>query len=122
MTWSKKVSWEAWLIVGLVLLVLAGIAIPNIIRARQTPALNSVANNLRIIEGAKEQWALENRKVPTDLVSLTDLTAYFKNNTVPVSWVGEVYAVTTVGALCTATLAVGATINDSRGQFTITSF
>jgi len=39
------------------------IAIPNFIRARNTPARNACVNNLRQINGAKQQWALENQKV-----------------------------------------------------------
>src|SRR5258706_4577284 len=79
--------------------LLAAIAIPNFVRARETAQLNSIGNNLRIIEGAKEQWALENKKVTTDTVAMTDLTAYFKNNTIPAALAGETYAVTTVGVL-----------------------
>ena len=124
MAWSNKVSWRTWLVIGLVLslLVWLAIAIPTIIRARQTQILNRVGINLRIIEAAKKQWALENNKLPTDPVSLTDLTAYFKNNTVPLALAGETYAVTTVGALGIVTLARGSTLNGKPGPFTATSF
>ena len=117
-----RVSWKEWLIISPVFIVLVAIAIPNFVRARETSCLNSLGNNLRIIEGAKEQWALEHQKRPTDPVSLTDLTAYFKNNTVPLALAGETYAVTTVGAPSMVTLARGSTLNGKPGPFTTTSF
>ena len=110
------------MIVVAIIGLLAAIAIPNFVRARETAQLNSIGNNLRIIEGAKEQWALENKKVTTDAVALTSLTAYFKNNTTPAALAGETYAVTTVGVLASATLPGGATLNGKAGPFTTTSF
>ena len=41
---------------------LAAIVIPNFIRARTTCCSNPCINNLRQIDGAKQQWALENSK------------------------------------------------------------
>ena len=84
--------------------------------------LNSIGNNLRIIEGAKEQWALENRKVTTDALALSDLTAYFKKNRPPPSIAGEVYAVSTVGVLANATLPPGVALSGKTGPFTTTNF
>jgi len=110
------------MIVVAIIGLLAAIAIPNFVRARETAQLNSIGNNLRIIEGAKEQWALENKKVTTDTVAMSDLTAYFKNNIIPPSLANETYAVATVGALTTATLPSGATLNQKGGPFTTTSF
>ena len=37
----------------------ATIAIPNFVRARQTSQMNACINNLRIIDAAKQEWALE---------------------------------------------------------------
>ena len=39
--------------------MLAAIAIPNFVKARETALQNGCINNLRIIEVAKNQWALE---------------------------------------------------------------
>ena len=83
---------------------------------------NSIGNNLRIIEGAKEQWALENKKVTTDPVTLSDLTAYFRNNVLPPGVVGEVYVVSTVGVLAHATLPPGGKLIGKTGPFTTTSY
>ena len=92
------------MIVVAIIGLLAAIAIPNFVKARENAQLNSIFNNLRIIEGAKDQWALENKKGTGDTVgSIVTISDYLKGGTVkPV--VGEVYATTTVGAASTATL------------------
>jgi hypothetical protein len=59
---------------------------------------NACVNNLRIIEGAKEQWALENRKVVGTVVNPVDIQPYLKGNVVPACPAGGVYALNPVGA------------------------
>ncbi|MBC8095270.1 MAG: hypothetical protein H7Y43_05620, partial [Akkermansiaceae bacterium] len=93
------ISFAVLLVVGFLVLVPNTFTFNN----KRIGALNHIGNNLRMIEGAKEQWALENRKTPQDNVSLSALTAYLKNNQVPKSVAGETYTVTTVGELTTAT-------------------
>ena len=64
----------AWAIVFIPLM--AAIAIPNFVRARHTAQANACINNLRQIDGAKQQWALENQK-DADAVPMTfDLDKY----------------------------------------------
>jgi len=48
------------MIVVAIIGLLAAIAIPSFMRARTTAQKNACINNLRQIEGAKEQYALEN--------------------------------------------------------------
>src|SRR2546425_10429577 len=85
------------MIVVAIIGLLAAIAIPNFVKARETAQLNSIFNNLRIIEGAKDQWALESKNgtgATTDLVIISD---YLKGGTVkPV--VNEVYTTDVVGS------------------------
>lgn len=50
------------MIVVAIIGLLAAIAIPNFVRARTTAQANACINNLRQIDGAKQQWALENRE------------------------------------------------------------
>ena len=92
------------MIVVAIIGLLAAIAIPNFVKARENAQLNSIFNNLRIIEGAKDQWALEQKKGTGDTVAnITTISEYLKGGTVkPV--VGETYATTTVGTASTATL------------------
>jgi prepilin-type N-terminal cleavage/methylation domain-containing protein len=64
------------MIVVAIIGLLAAIAIPNFVRARQTSQANACINNLRLIDGAKQQWALENKKASTDVPADTDLQVY----------------------------------------------
>jgi prepilin-type N-terminal cleavage/methylation domain-containing protein len=50
------------MIVVAIIGLLAAIAIPNFVKARTTAQKNACINNLRQIDGAKEQWALEEKK------------------------------------------------------------
>jgi len=110
------------MIVVAIIGLLAAIAIPNFVKARESAQLNSIMNNLRILEGAKDQWALENKKGTGDTAGWTTGTAgigdYLKGATVK-DVVGETYDLKTVGTNTTAklpatvklgTYAVGATI------------
>lgn len=56
-----------------VLGIIAAISIPNFVKARQTAQANTCVANLKQIDGAKEQWALENHKQPTDVPTWQDL-------------------------------------------------
>jgi prepilin-type N-terminal cleavage/methylation domain-containing protein len=47
------------MIVVAIIGLLAAIAIPNFLRARSTSQMNACINNLRQIDGAIQQWALE---------------------------------------------------------------
>ena len=64
------------MIVVAIIGLLAAIAIPNFVKARTTSQMNACINNLRQIDGAKQQWALETKQsgaaTPTD----TDLQTY----------------------------------------------
>jgi len=92
------------MIVVAIIGLLAAIAIPNFVKARETAQLNSIINNLRIIEGAKDQWALEAKKGTGDVPANADVTPYLKNTTMPTQVVGEVYNVNAVGTSANATL------------------
>jgi prepilin-type N-terminal cleavage/methylation domain-containing protein len=91
------------MIVVAIIGLLAAIAIPNFVKARETAQLNSIVNNLRITEGAKDQWALENKKGTGDVPVNTDIAPYMKNSTYPPSLiVGETYNINVVGTASTA--------------------
>jgi len=84
--------------------LLAAIAIPNCVKARQTAQYNAIVNNLRMIEGAKAQWALENRKREGTPVTEQDLAQYVRGGRVhPIT--GETYNINPVGTPITATLS-----------------
>ena len=78
--------------------LLAAIAIPNFVRARNTAQKNACINNLRQIDGAKQQWALENKKADADTPGSTDVAPYIKNNLFPTCPSSGTY---TIGAVNT---------------------
>lgn len=68
------------MIVVLIIGILLAIAVPNFIKARETSRAKTCIANLRQIEAAKEQWAMEMKKGATDTPAQGDLTPdYVKN-------------------------------------------
>src|SRR5215218_3354 len=61
------------MIVVAIIGLLAAIAIPNFIKAREASQKNACIANLKQIDGAKNTWALENKKVSTDTPVVGDL-------------------------------------------------
>ncbi len=70
------------MIVVAIIGLLAAIAIPNFVKARQTSQTNACINNLRQLDGAIQQWALENKKGADSAVTTADCTPYLKNSVV----------------------------------------
>jgi prepilin-type N-terminal cleavage/methylation domain-containing protein len=68
------------MIVVAIIGLLAAIAIPNFVRARTQSQMNACINNLRQIDGAIQQWAMENKKDATITVGYTDIKDYLKNS------------------------------------------
>src|SRR5882757_3098142 len=66
------------MIVVAIIGLLAAIAIPNFIKARMTSQKNVCINNLRQVDSAIQQWAMEFRKGPSATVVETDVTPYLK--------------------------------------------
>ncbi len=53
-------------------------------------------NNLRTIQGAKQQWAQEHQKPATALMTTADLMPYLRGNAMPVCPAGGVYSLNPV--------------------------
>jgi prepilin-type N-terminal cleavage/methylation domain-containing protein len=68
------------MIVVAIIGLLAAIAIPNFVRARQSSQTNACINNLRQIDGGIQQWALETGKLTGDNVDLTGVDDYVGRN------------------------------------------
>lgn len=81
------------MIVVAIIGLLAAIAIPNFVKARATAQRNSCIANLKQIDGAVQQWALENKKAATDTYAVTDTTllAYLKGSLLPACPGGGTY-------------------------------
>ncbi|MFA6547099.1 MAG: prepilin-type N-terminal cleavage/methylation domain-containing protein [Limisphaerales bacterium] len=82
------------MIVVAIIGLLAAIAIPNFVKARATAQKNSCIANLKQVDGAVQQWALENKKQATDTYALTDTTllAYLKGSLLPACPGGGTYS------------------------------
>ena len=64
------------MIVVAIIGLLAAIAIPNFVRARTTAQMNACINNLRQIDAAIQQWALENNAGAGTAVTAVNITPY----------------------------------------------
>lgn len=94
------------MIVVAIIGLLAAIAIPNFVKARETAQMNSCVNNLRQIDGAKDQWALEQGKSTGNACVMTDIVGYLKKE--PKCPVGSAaYTVNAIGTTpaCASTAA-----------------
>jgi prepilin-type N-terminal cleavage/methylation domain-containing protein len=88
------------MIVVAIIGLLAAIAIPNFVKARETSQSNACINNLRQVDGAKQQWALETKQASAAAPAYTDISVYLKNS------------VTCPSGGSTATFATSYTIGD----------
>jgi len=65
-------------VIIIALMLVAVISIPNFVVSRATSPASSVINNLRQIDAAKQEWALEHKKSGNDIPTSSDLTPYLK--------------------------------------------
>jgi prepilin-type N-terminal cleavage/methylation domain-containing protein len=102
------------MIVVAIIGLLAAIAIPNFVKARATSQANACINNMRQIDGAAQQWALEKGKKNGDTVTLaTDLTPYIKLNSsasIPPCPAGGAYSLGTIGAIPQVSCTLGTSV------------
>jgi prepilin-type N-terminal cleavage/methylation domain-containing protein len=92
------------MIVVAIIGLLAAIAIPNFVKARTTAQKNACINNLRQIDGAKEQWALEAKIAPGTAADETAINAYIKGGA-PSCPAGGTYTYNAVDTLPQCTLS-----------------
>ena len=88
----------AWAILFIPLLL--AIAIPNFVKARDTSMQNACINNLRQIDGAKNEWALENNKTNGTPVTEADIKPHLKlsaGGSLPKCPAGGTYTIGKVG-------------------------
>jgi prepilin-type N-terminal cleavage/methylation domain-containing protein len=70
------------MIVVAIIGLLAAIAIPNFVRARTQSQKNACINNLRQIDGASQQWALETKAASTANVVYDSIKGYLRNEVI----------------------------------------
>ena len=78
--------------------MMAAIAIPSFMKARTTSQQNACVNNLRMLEAAKEQWALENKKENGSVIHEADIIKYLGLGKMPVCPQGGRYILNPVGS------------------------
>lgn len=101
----------AWAIIFIPLM--AAIAIPNFIKARDTSMHNACVNNLRMIEAAKNEWALEKGKDGGAVPAEADLTPYLQDGKFPAFPAGAIYTINAVSNPPSCTLN-GRTFQDNQ--------
>src|SRR4051812_43842430 len=92
------------MIVVAIIGLLAAVAIPNFVKARQTAQRNACIVNLKQIDGAKEQWALETKKAPGAPSVDAEIDAYIKGGR-PVCPASGVYTYGAIGENPTCSVA-----------------
>jgi len=110
------------MIVVMIIGLLAAIALPGFARARRSAQTNACINNLRQIESAKDQYAIEGGLVGGAAVSQTGITPFLK--AFPVCPVGGTAAYTgtlgtVIGEGTTGTLASCSSYNATNHPATI---
>ena len=94
------------MIVVAIIGLLAAIALPNFMKARANAQKNICINNLRQIDGAKAQWALENKKTSGAAIDNAAVDTYLKAGT-PSCPIGGAYTYNVVDS--SPTCSFGAT-------------
>jgi prepilin-type N-terminal cleavage/methylation domain-containing protein len=84
------------MIVVLIIGILLAIAVPNFVSARETSRKKSCIANLKQIDSAKEQWAMDNSKTTGDAIVQAAVDAFIKSGT-PACPSGGTYTYGAVG-------------------------
>lgn len=66
------------MIVVAIIAMLAAIASNNVLRARKRAQASKILDDLRTLDGALDQWALENNKKGGDVAEFSDVSPYLK--------------------------------------------
>ena len=67
------------MIVVSIIALLAAIAVPGFLRARKRSQATRILNDLRLIDNACDQYAMETNRKTGDTVGIADWTTYLKN-------------------------------------------
>jgi prepilin-type N-terminal cleavage/methylation domain-containing protein len=70
------------MIVVAIIALLAAIAVPGFLRARKRSQASRILNDLRLIDSAVDQYAIETNKASGNAVAIVDWTNYLKKGSV----------------------------------------
>lgn len=93
------------MIVVAVVAILASTTFLSVVRAREQTQKQNIINNLKKIEAAKSQWAIEKGKSTGATPTKTDLAPYFDKNVFPTGVSNETYFIESIGVLPYADVA-----------------
>jgi prepilin-type N-terminal cleavage/methylation domain-containing protein len=104
------------MIVVAIIALLAAIAVPGFLRARKRSQASKIINDLRMIDSAVDQYAIENSKPSGATVEIPDWTNYVKKDTVlyatGADLFGNTYGTQTVDSLPKVPTAAYNTLSD----------
>ncbi|HEY2140040.1 MAG TPA: type II secretion system protein [Chthoniobacterales bacterium] len=100
---SKGFTLVEIMIVVSIIALLAALAVPGFLRARKRSQASRIINDLRLIDSAVDQYAIENNKMTGTAVAVADWTNYLKKGTnlyaTGVDILGNAYGPQTVDSL-----------------------
>jgi prepilin-type N-terminal cleavage/methylation domain-containing protein len=70
------------MIVVAIIALLAAIAVPGFLRARKRSQASKILNDLRMIDAAVDQYAIETNRTTNNTVNTADWTNYVKKNSI----------------------------------------
>jgi prepilin-type N-terminal cleavage/methylation domain-containing protein len=107
------------MIVVAIIALLAAIAVPGFLRARKRSQASRILNDLRMIDSAVDQYAIETGRKTGDPVAVSDWTNYVKKNSLLYnngnSVLGSSYGPQTVDSLPVVPAADLAALSDVAG-------
>ena len=87
--------------------LLTTLAMPNLAKARDTSRLNMIYSNLRTLDAAKDQWAMDNNQATgTPMPDITVLSNYFRYGSI-LNVIHETYVPNAIGTPSEADLPPG---------------
>ena len=107
------------MIVVAIIALLAAIAVPGFLRARKRSQASRIVNDLRLIDAAVDQYAIENNKATGSVVQTADWVVYMKKGSSLYNTASDVfnqsYGPQTVDSLPLVPLNTWKTLSDVAG-------
>jgi prepilin-type N-terminal cleavage/methylation domain-containing protein len=104
------------MIVVSIIALLAALAVPGFLRARKRSQASRIINDLRLIDSAVDQYAIENNKMTGSAVAVADWTNYLKKGTnlylTGIDILGNAYGPQTVDSIPSVPSASRAALSD----------
>jgi prepilin-type N-terminal cleavage/methylation domain-containing protein len=104
------------MIVVAIIALLAAIAVPGFLRARKRSQASRILNDLRLIDSAVDQYAIETNKASSAVVNTSDWTNYMKKGSLlfntGADLFGNAYGAQTVDSLPSVPASTKASLSD----------